>query len=174
MPCGSYRPLANTEICCGLALPTGTRNTWTELDIVLATNKSPLGATRITRVLRRSDVTSSAEKPSGTCGRAPAGMGTTCTGPLADAEIGGRSCGLISRLTPGLSSCQPPKAAEPCSTCPKARSLPSRLRQQAAMPKTLSEYPVILYMTTLLALQSAVCDSKPKSIISPPPRERLP
>src|SRR6267143_3899264 len=149
MPCGWYSPLANTASFSGLALPAGTRNTWTELDIVLATNKSPLGATRITRVLRRSDVTSSAEKPSGTCGRAPAGMGTTCTGPLADFEIGGRSCGLISRLTPGLSSCQPPKAAAPCSTCPKARSLPSRLREQAAVATTLTEYLVIVCMTTL-------------------------
>src|SRR6267378_2366655 len=151
MPCGSYRSLANTEICCGLALPAGTRNTWTELDIVLATNKSPLGATRITRVLRRSDVTSSAKKPSGTWGRAPAGMGTTCTGPLADFEMGGRSCGLIRRLTPGLSSCQLPKAAAPCNTCPKARSAPSRLRQQAAVATTLTEYLVIEYMTTLHA-----------------------
>src|SRR3981081_1890709 len=134
MPCGWYRPVAKTEICCGLAAPGGTRRTWTELDIVLATNKSPLGATRITRVLRRSDVTSSAEKPSGTCGRAPAGMGTTCTGPLADVEIGGRSCGLIRRLTPGLSSCQPPKAAVPCNTCPKARSPATTLTRHAARP----------------------------------------
>src|ERR1700682_830273 len=152
MPCGAYRPLENTEICGGLALPDGTRTTWTELDMVLATNKSPLGATRITRVLRRSDVTSSAENPSGTCGRAPAGIGTTCTGPLADFEMGGKSCGLIRRLTPGLSSCQLPKAAAPCNTWPNARSLPSRLRQQAAMPTTLTEYLVIVYMTDLHAL----------------------
>src|ERR1700682_465625 len=98
MPCGSYRPVANTESFAGLALPAGTRNTWIELDIVLTTNKSPVGATRIARVLRRSDVTSSAEKPAGTCGRAPAGMGTTCTGPLADWDMGGRSCGLLRRL----------------------------------------------------------------------------
>src|ERR1700716_1543421 len=166
MPCGAYRPLANTEICCGLALPAGTRNTWTEFDIVLATNKSPFGATRITRVLRRSDVTSSAEKPVGTCGRAPAGMGTTCTGPLADFEMGGRSCGLIRRLTPGLSSCQLPKAAAPCKTCPKAGSAPSRLRQQAAVATISTEYLVNLYiMTTLHAPLLAPCDSKPMSII---------
>src|SRR6267142_2873312 len=148
MPCGSYRPLANTEICCGLALPAGTRNTWTELDIVLTTNKSPFGATRIARVLRRSDVTSSAEKPSGTCGRAPEGMGTTCTGPLADCEMGGRSCGLIRRLTPGLSSLQLPKAAAPCNTWPNARSPASAPRQQAAAIP-LREYPLMWYIPTL-------------------------
>src|SRR6202171_6622547 len=157
MPLGSYSPLANTEICCGLALPAGTRSTLTTLDIVLATNKSPLGATRITRVLRRSGVTSSAEKPLGSCGRGPAGMGTTCTGPLADFEMGGRSCGLMRRLTPGLSSRQLPKAAAPVNTWPEARSLATRPRQQAAMPKTLREFPVIAYMTTLhRAVTSAV------------------
>src|SRR3981081_598536 len=153
MPCGWYRPVAKTEICCGLAAPGGTRRTWTELDIVLATNNSPFGATRITRVLRRSDVPSSAEKPSGTCGRAPAGMGTTCTGPLADFEMGGRSCGLIRRLTPGLSSCQLPKAAAPVNTWPKARLPATTLNKQAAMPTILRKCSVIGYMIGLHQLE---------------------
>src|ERR1700738_5653764 len=149
MPLGSYSPLAQTEMCCGLALPAGTRSTWTTLDIVLETKKSPLGATRITRVLRRSGVTSSAANPAGSCGRAPAGMGTTCTGPLADFEMGGRSCGLMRRLTPGLSLRQLQKAAAPVNICPKARSLPARLRQQATILTALIEYRVIGYMIPL-------------------------
>src|SRR6266404_7781711 len=160
MPCGSYSPLANTATFSGLALPAGTRNTWTELDIVLTTNKSPFGATRIARVLRKSEVTSCAEKPAGTCGRAPAGIVTTCAGPSLGFEMGGRSCGRIRRLSPGLSSRQLPNAAAPVNTWLKARSPASMLRQQAAMPTTLCEYLVILYMTNLhCAASSARCET---------------
>lgn len=116
MPNGCCKPLANTVFIEGLALPVGTRNTCTEPDMLLATNKSPFGATRIARAWRNSDVTNSAEKPYGTCGRAPAGIGTTCAALLMAFEMGCRSCAVNKRLTPGVSACQLPNAAAPRRT----------------------------------------------------------
>jgi hypothetical protein len=137
-PAGKYR------VFLGAVWPAGMRNTCTVPNMLSATNKSPLGATRITRGLCKPDVvTSSAAKPSGTCGRAPAGIATTSAGPSLDFEMAGRSCGVSRRLTPGLSSCQLPMAASPCNTWPNARSLVAALRQQATMATIVSEYPLM-------------------------------
>ena len=64
-----------------LSVPAATRSTRTELNMLSAMNRSPLGAARIARGLCGSVVTSSALKPAGTWGTAPAGIGTTCASP---------------------------------------------------------------------------------------------
>jgi hypothetical protein len=52
----------------------------------------------------------------GTCGTAPDGRGTMRELLAEDPPGAGKSCGLIRRIVPGLSDCQPPNAALPVST----------------------------------------------------------
>jgi hypothetical protein len=76
------------------------------LDVPSATNRSPFGATRMTRGPAKPDVTVSTEKPDGTWGLAPAGVGTTSTQLEVEVPTGGKSSSVNSRFTPGL-SCPP-------------------------------------------------------------------
>jgi hypothetical protein len=70
------------------------------------------------RGLAMPDATISTEKPDGTRGLVPAGIGATSLKFGVDLPIGGRSRSVSRRLVPGLSCCHEPKAAFPFSTGP--------------------------------------------------------
>jgi hypothetical protein len=76
---------------------------------------SPLGATWIWRGPLNPSANNSILNPAGTCGIVDDGRGTTREMLAAEAVAPGlgKSAGLISRLTPGLSARQSPNAAGP-------------------------------------------------------------
>src|SRR5437667_12880057 len=80
---------------------------------VSVTNISPFGATLTMRGPFNPSTNNSILNPGGTCGAAPAGLGTIRETFAADrvAPGAGKSCGLIRRIVPGLSGCQLPNAS---------------------------------------------------------------
>src|SRR5216683_1128578 len=82
---------------------------------VSATKISPFGAALIIRGPSNPFANSAILNPGGTFGAAPSGLGTTRETLAAErvAPGSGKSCGLIRRAVPGLSSCQLPNASLP-------------------------------------------------------------
>ena len=125
--------------------------TRTVLDALSATNKSPFGADRMERGLASPDATISTEKPDGTRGLAPAGIGATSLKFGVDLPVGGRSRGVSRRLMPGLSCCHEPKAAFPLSSVP----FPSSAAEEDALAFA-STTRAVAAVLTMLCIRSSI------------------